>query len=271
MTVVASCGLRTCPFCARRRAQRLRRRLRNAWDHREKDRRMDLRFLTFTVRYDPTDPADVTAEALRERKKRALAAWSSIWRSYLKPRGRAAARAVEVGASGVVHIHVLYWGRRPEIDQLRGRWLLKIPDSPFVDVQPVKKPKKAIAELAKYLTKSASPAKADVFAGSKVGTFIDPRLAARVELAFAGDRLIECYGDWRNIDVDADDDHDAAEERDLSNATCACCGRVGQWGLVRFDTADWLGVHGHQWKPRFGGAGPPPTDSMAVSHLAATA
>jgi hypothetical protein len=264
-TLIATCGLRVCPVCARRRTQRLRRRLLLAWKHRQKDRRASLYFLTFTLRYDPSDPADVTVDALMKRRELLLAGWMSVWRQYLKPRSHAAVRAVEVGGSGAVHLHVLYYGLRPDVNDVRLRWMFKVGDSPMIDVQYVRRPEKGILELAKYVTKGASPAKADVL-GGRPGGFMDPRLAVRVEIAFSGDRLIQCYGDWRKMDVDADepDDDECVEDRELAHAACPHCGLVGDWRTVTLYTDEWLARYarlpdGSPWKPRIGRAGPPAT------------
>jgi hypothetical protein len=143
----------------------------------------------------------------------------------------------------------------------------------MIDVQYVRRPEKGILELAKYVTKGASPAKADVL-GGRPGGFMDPRLAVRVEIAFSGDRLIQCYGDWRKMDVDADepDDDECVEDRELAHAACPHCGLVGDWRTVTLYTDEWLARYarlpdGSPWKPRIGRAGPPATSRDGVGYL----
>ena len=270
-TIVATCGLRICPICARRKAQKLRHRLRAAWDSEKRDRRYGLYFLTFTMRYDPSDPSEVTATALLERKNTMMAAWASVWRQYLKRRamayvnGRpkitgAACRAIEVGSSGMVHLHVLYLGRRPDVMTLRLRWMDQVGDSPIVNVRYCRDPRKAIVELAKYVTKGASPAKASIVSG-QTASFMDPELAVRVEIAFSGDRMVQCYGQWLGISVD--DDEDTEEEKvsaeALHAAACPHCGLVGEWHAAAYDLEEWFSRFGDEladWKPRIGGSGP---------------
>ena len=260
-TLVATCGLRICPICARRKAEKLRHRLRVAWDTMKHDRRHGLYFITLTMRYDPADPAEVSAEGLLRRKTELLTAWSSVWRQYLKPRAAAACRAIEVGASGMVHLHVLYAGRRPDVETLRMRWMDQVGDSPLVNVRYCKQPHKAIVELAKYVTKGASPAKVSIVSGV-AGAFMDPELAVRVEIAFSGDRMVQCYGQWLGITVD--DDEDPQNEQSsaaLHAAACPHCGLVGEWHAANYYIDEWwerfadeIKVSG--WKPRIGGAGP---------------
>lgn len=266
-TLVATCGLRICPICARRKAQKLRHRLMTAWleGKPKRDRKFGLYFLTFTMRYDPTDAREVSADGLLARKNELLHAWASIWRQYLKPRapkdrGGAACRAIEVGASGMVHMHVLYCGRRPDVDELRARWLALRGDSPIVNVSYCRNPKKAIVELAKYVTKGASPAKLDVVSGAPA-SFMDAELAVRVEIAFSGDRMVQCYGAWLGISVDDDEDDDGQElsAAALHKAPCPNCGLCGEWKACNYTLEEWFERFGERldhWRPRIGGAGP---------------
>lgn len=263
-TIVASCGMRTCPICARRKAQRLRHKLVEALKRRQSW--SGLYFLTFTIRYDPSNAEEVSASGLLRRKTELLSAWSSVWRQYLKGRAEAACRAIEVGASGMVHLHVLYLGRRPDVNVLRARWMSIVGDSPMVNVRYCSNPSKAVVELAKYVTKGASPAKADIVGGTP-GTFMDPELAVAVEIAFSGDRTVQCYGAWLGISVDdEEDDDEEAEARELHRAACQHCGVVGEWHAANYEIDEWFARFGDQladWKPRISGrspAKPPPKE-----------
>jgi hypothetical protein len=258
-TIVATCGLRICPICARRRAERLRHRLRAAWDKSTHGRRDEMYFLTLTLRYDPGDPDEVSAAGLLRRKNELLAAWSSVWRQYLKKRAHAACRAIEVGGSGMIHLHVLYLGRRPDVGILRARWM-DLTSSPIVNIKAIRRGAvpRAIVELAKYVTKGASPAKVDVVSGV-AGAFMDPELAVRVEIAFSGDRIVQCYGAWLGISVDDDEDDEVDEAKDLWAASCPHCGLVGEWHAQNFRLDEWLEKYGAEldnWRPRIGGSGP---------------
>ena len=126
----------------------------------------------------------------------------------------------------MVHAHVLYHGRRPDVATLRMLYMLRVGDSPFIDVRYVREPAKGIVELAKYVTKGASPVKTRSLGGG-LGEYLEPELAARIEVAFTGDRLVECYGAWRGIDPDDDDD-----APDLPDEPCSGCGATGRWTQV---------------------------------------
>ena len=266
-TLIASCGLRICNVCARRRANTLRAELLHAFSLGDRPREMSLYFITFTLRYDPGSEDDLSIDGLRRRRQTVLDGVRYVWRIYLQRRARAAVRAIEVSPRGAVHIHMLFHGRRPDIHVVRAAWMLKVGDSPEVNVRYVKQPHKAILEIAKYVTKGASPARAELLAG-KVGEFADPELAARVELAFAGNRLVECLGAWRGIDPEKDDD----DSEHFVGEPCTRCGVVGDWRPVAMWVDEWLALVGTGWKMRIGRFGPraspplPPSLDAATDH-----
>jgi hypothetical protein len=57
--VLTRCDLRSCVFCARRRADDFRCKLTDLRDRGDKPRKMALYLITFTLRYDPTSPDDL--------------------------------------------------------------------------------------------------------------------------------------------------------------------------------------------------------------------
>jgi hypothetical protein len=245
--VQTDCDLRSCPTCARRRADVARARLDQKWRSGERPRTMGLYFLTFTLRYDPTDPNDLSVDGLKRRKQIVREAVGYVWKKYLKRIGRAMAIAVEVSPRGAVHIHALFHGHRPDATKLRVAYMFKAGDSPFVNCKYVQRPEEAIRELAKYMMKAASPKKVRLLRGGR-GEFIDPILAARAEVAFSGERLFECLGAWRG----ADDDDDLP---DTAPASCAHCGsRVWRQETVRLVVL--LKELPSDWVPRFVRAGP---------------
>ena len=245
--VQCDCDLRSCPTCARRRADIARQRLGEKWRIGDRPRTMALYFITFTLRYDPTDPDQMSVLGLKRRKGLVRNAVGYVWRKYLKRIGRAMALAVEVSPRGAVHIHALYHGHRPDVNRLRDAYLFRTGDSPFVNCKYVQRPEKAIRELAKYMMKASSPKNVRLLRGAR-GAFIDPVLAARAEVAFSGDRLFECLGAWRG----ADDDDDLP---DAQATACAHCG-ARDWNRVVVRVAALLKELPSDWIPRFGRAGP---------------
>jgi hypothetical protein len=207
---------------------------------------MSLYFLTFTLRYDPTDPADLSVEGIQRRKKIVRDAVGWVWKNYLKPIGRAMALSVEVSPRGAVHVHALFHGYRPDPDRLRATYMFRAGSSPFVNCKYVPRPSKAIRELAKYMMKAASPKNVRILRGGR-GEFVDPVLAARAEVALSGDRLFECLGAWRG----ADDDEDLPVAHPV---TCAHCG--GREWTFEFVAVGCLLKELPDWTPRFGRAGP---------------
>lgn len=245
--IECGCGLRSCPRCSRRRADVVRARLKEKFERGERPRRMGLHLLTFTLRYDPASPVDLSIEGLKRRKQIVREAVGFVWKRYLKAHGRAMALALEVSPRGAVHVHALYHGQRPDLQLLRNTYMFKAGDSPFVNWRPVSKPKKAIRELAKYMMKAASPKNPRVFRGSR-GEFLDPVLAARAEVAFSGDRLFECFGAWRGVD----EEEDMAEQ---PPRTCVHCG-ASRWIDEAVRVVLLLPEMPRDWIPRFGRAGP---------------
>lgn len=246
--VECGCELRCCPTCARRLSEIRAMRLEQSWEKGEKPREMGLYLLTFTLRYDPRSESDLSVEGLRKRGDTVRDGVRYVWRRYLKGRGRAMAVTVEVGEHGAVHAHALYHGQRPDIEQVRLLYMHRVGDSPMVNVQYVKEPKKAIREVAKYVTKASSPKRAELLGDEIGGTFLDPELAAKVEVAFAGQRLFQCYGPWR----EAEREDDVPEGQDEGKPLCCAeCGLVDSWHPTRFELKRWKEVAGPGWRPRF--------------------
>jgi hypothetical protein len=246
--VLTRCDLRSCPACARRRANDFRGKLTDLYDRGPKPRNMALYLITFTLRYDPTSADDLSIGGLQRRKQKLLDGVRYVWRRYLKPRGRAMAFAVEVSPRGAVHVHALYHGRRPDARQLDMAYAFRTGGShPHIDY--VRKPHKAIREVAKYMVKAASPKKLRLLVGG-VGEFIDPELAARAEVAFSSDRLVECLGAWRGAGDDAD-----ADEAEAPAVPCPHCGGT-TWHVEVLPLRAWLATAGDDWRPSFARAGP---------------
>jgi hypothetical protein len=255
--ILISCSLRVCPACARFRADELRARVGELI--RSVPRRPGFGFylFTFTSRFDPSDPADLTADAIKRRSQRVRAAASYVWRRLFKRDGSAMLLASEVSPSGAVHAHALYFGPRQDITAVRAAYLTKMPDSPFVNVKRVKRTHAAVREVAKYIVKAASPKKSKTLAGER-GEYLHPELAAKVEVALRNARLFDFFGAWRGVEVDEhahDDEEQPAAER------CAGCGKDHpRWRTVVLPRDKWLAIAAPDWKPRFtrSGTGPPP-------------
>ena len=248
--IVADCGLRTCPYCARRRSKNLAKALDELLCRLPSGRGLGFYLLTFTVRYDPMSASDLSVDGILERSVRARRGVSHCWRRYLKMLGTDKQQSgiawfVEVSPRGAVHIHALFFGGRPDVEKLRMLYLERVPSSPFVNVKYVRtgqrSRRKALREVCKYLVKAASPVRRNILEGG-VGEFLDPRLAARVEVALFAQRLFERRGCFRGLgDDDADDLIDGCK--------CPRCGAADQWSNIRMQVADFLSVAPCDWRP----------------------
>jgi hypothetical protein len=128
--------------------------------------------------------------------------------------------------------------------------MIRAGESPFLNVAPVRNPHKAIREAAKYIAKAASPKRGRLLRGER-GEFTDPVLAARIEVALSGVRLLQCYGEWRGVEKETD----LPDETPKQNA-CSTCGATGMWRPVRLFLDEWLARAPADWIPRFGREGP---------------
>jgi hypothetical protein len=269
--ILVSCSLRVCPACARLRADELRGKMDELVRLVPKHRDFGFYLFTFTTRFDPSDPADLTADAIRDRAKRLRKACSHVWRRVLKTDGAAMLLSLEVSPSGAVHAHALYFGPRQDITVVRAAYLDKIPDSPFVNVKHVKKPKTAVREVAKYIVKAASPKKCGTAAGLP-GEYLHPELAAKVEVALRGMRLFDFFGAWRGVTVEPQQ-QEAAE---APAERCVGCGQEHpRWRTVVMPRDQWLLIAAHDWTPRLSRSGidpPLPTEASSppLEHEAAT-
>ena len=192
--VLATCGMRTCPGCARMRSNRFRGKICYAAEQCELDG-FGYYLLTFTQRFDPCSEVDLSVEGIGCRYRRVAEGVKYVWQRVLKADGRAMAVSFEVGPGGVMHAHAIFYGPRPDVRAVRAAWLLHVADSPQVRSDPMPDREAALREVAKYVTKGASPKRGG--GGDRLGSYTDPELAAKVEIALHGKRLTEVYGAWR--------------------------------------------------------------------------
>lgn len=257
--IFSTCSLRTCPTCARYRANEICERVDEVIRKMPRHARMDFYLLTFTLRYDADDPETMTPRGLRKRAEIVKAAAAYAWRKCLKAPGHALLLGIECAKRGMVHAHALYYGRRPDIEQVRTAYMLKAGDSPFVNVEPITDPHSAVREVVKYIAKLASPKR---LAGdnTRPAEYIDPRLAAAIEVGFAGMRLVEVYGAWRGKKIG--DDTNAAEDPVAESVAeqCPDCGAPGPHPRVPIEREAFIAIAPNDWRPQLTrrGLDPPP-------------
>ena len=258
----ARCEARSCAVCARARSAGVREWLGRSLDRArqrmvEKQGRDDGRawkHITMTLSRDPTDPQEHTWQLLRARLRALQAGWREIWKSWKEIPGSAALTTIEIAGSGHVHMHALVLGPKSVskswISETIGEAARHCNDSaaPFCDIRSVSHAK-AIGELAKYHAKIPSILQEKWLAGHVVPC-MDPRLAARWEVATYNQRLRERYGTLREVKLNEnakEGDDILLSSTELAEADgaepCPSCGQLNawQWRVWEGSIQSWVG------------------------------
>lgn len=255
-----ACQARACPRCARRRAtvmgEKGRRLARHVTKLARKAKRTGtpyrLRFVTMTAQYDPSDPNDLTSEALGARLDGILEAFRTILAvvrdNAKRPELIGAAIAFELAGVGNVHAHLLWfgpyidydkwleWGCEPYID-LKGREYRGWPGLGERRKIKLVRDMQIVREIMKYPLKSPGSGKraAQWIGGRERRWVINPVLAARWEVATLRRRLIESWGTFRKIINPAT----AKPTEDLDPPKPCVCG-CAHSHVVSWPTEDWF-------------------------------
>jgi len=226
------CNARTCPSCAAWSARKLREELRSRVrmvDRQASPRpaRFAWKSLTLTTVYRPGDPAEVTREALRARALGVVAAFGLAWREGLGQKGAGAFWRVELGETGAVHMHVLYFGPFIKKSWLESKLRSAYDRCGFVYIREECDPVRAAGELAKYVTKTASPRCESWVTQGRV--VMHPTLVARWEAATMSLRLHGYRGVLRHavgaeVDGAVDGDAEWVTPEVALAGTCEVCG-----------------------------------------------
>jgi excisionase family DNA binding protein len=195
----------------------------------------DFYMLHLTSWFDPTDPAALTIDAITERSKAVKQAAKYVWSRVLKHPGAGFITALEVAPGGMVHIHAIYYGRYQDVRVIRTAWLEKMPDSPQLLITALSNPEDAVPEVFKYMMKLASPRDDE-----HVGYWMDPILAARVEVALSGKRRSESYGAFRGVKLEAE-----PAEEEAAEVRCIGCGNTERFNRSIVPRGIWQREHPH--------------------------
>lgn len=199
------CDLRACAYCAAQRAARVSAQyaeilngevLSLPTEHR---RGRGWKLVTLTRRNPGGWNPDRLYRQVRETRRLATEFWHETWGRYRKERRRAddvgvgAIYSLEVSPSGMVHVHMLLWGRYWPKDELVETWRRLCGDGSYivdvraVDVPVTSDPREALAdavrEVLKYATKDLD-----------TGKGADPEKIAALEYAFHGTRRLTALG-----------------------------------------------------------------------------
>lgn len=250
-----TCKTRCCPTCgwirSKRQGEHVERAfellpaLENSWHW---------QLLVLTLKYDPTNPKDLEVLALRHRAMEAIRLSKKVWGRLLKIPGAAALRSIECSSRGHVHLNLVYFGPpvdRSELEDVAGA--VDCPSAGKVHVSrldcdpgskdPVEDPRgsqKAATRAAAYISKGiehgAGAWQEGWLAGDHTATTIDPRLAARWEVAAYKLQLQQRYGALRKLPEPEEPEPKKVPVDDADTA-CGGCGTVGEWHsqVVRAD------------------------------------
>jgi hypothetical protein len=189
--------------------------------------------LHLTSWFDPTDPAALTFDAIATRSCAVKEAVKYVWGRVLKHPGAGFITALEVAPGGMVHVHAIYYGRYQDVNVIRAAWLEKLPDSPQLRIDAIANPEDAVPEVFKYMMKLASPR-----SDERVGQWMDPVLAARVEVALSGKRRSESYGAFRGVKLDAE-----PSEEEAAEVRCKSCGNTDRFSQALVPRRIWQQEH----------------------------
>jgi len=117
-TITISCKTRACASCAWVRARNTERLMGQAFDLVEPRAGYRWQFIVLTTKYDPTNPDDLTREALRSRAMLCARLARRAWEGPLKAPGAGMLRTTEVSMRGMVHANLIYFGPPVDKDQL---------------------------------------------------------------------------------------------------------------------------------------------------------
>lgn len=139
------CGLRTCPDCAKDRANKVLTEIYNIVKHINIKKYWSLKMITFSYGFEQYTPYSAVISKVKQ-------AFTKIYYDILQQKGTGAVVSVELGERNLsVHIHCLYYGGFipretliAEWERLTGKW--------YVDIRKIRG-LKGIREVIKYITK----------------------------------------------------------------------------------------------------------------------
>ena len=178
---VFTCNQRVCPSCAKKASNELYLSLRKALQEVMSNGHggWRLKHVTVTLRKDHGWPG---VEDLGRMVQQMGQCVTRLWREYLKRPGTGALAGLEIGPSGNVHAHILYYGPFLDKDDLRAKWEEISGGSYITDVRAIDSWEGA-REITKYACKMEA---------------LTPEHVADVFQALRGTRRIRTWGVFYN-------------------------------------------------------------------------
>ncbi len=212
------CGLRICPECARRFAGSLFHQIMDIVGEINANRKRgwSIKLITLTLKKGEGWPDMHQLRAMVKAMGRYL---PELWNSYLREDGAGAVASMEIGPSGNVHAHLVYYGPFIPKKELSQRWSEITGGSYILDLEMITGGK-GVWEATKYACKMRA---------------LSPGQVVDVYEALKGARRVRCYGVFYN--------------RVVVHPECPC----PECGGTSWTFGGWLTQE--EFKANFGGAG----------------
>jgi hypothetical protein len=194
--IFASCSLRVCPYCSKHKAALVVGQLIDAIRQIPRQDGYTYSILTFTTRYEPERLEHLSVNAIEQRIKKLQKAVSYVWKRVLQSSEGGLLAFFEVSKRGEVHAHTLYYGPRLNFGTVRVAYQIALSECGYVDIRPLHNPYENLPRLLYYFAKGPS-SQGEILWPTRSSEFMNPELAARVEIALGGKRLFERYGAFR--------------------------------------------------------------------------
>lgn len=280
-----TCKTKACHVCAKTRAIQVERFFERAFDVMPEMEGYSWRLIVLTTKYDPSDPNDLTWQALRERVEICNEAAKRLWEKLLRSPGSGMMRHTESGKHGHVHLNLIYYGPLVLKEEIEAVAQKTHPRIGHADVQ-------TIDHARRWTGKGYIEDQADDCRGSKEGLkravkyvakglhtdgiwnenfdreeqwamMVDPRLAVRWELATYRMHLTQRYGVLRGLDLDEEGEDLTLSTDDDRETPCDNCGVVGEWNNCFRTTSRWVDECHEQGRAAFTRSEwkPPPFDA----------
>ena len=268
--VKRSCRCRSCPSCSWSLAAGI-----SAWLQRrfEATAPMDgyrFRYLVLTLQATGEAPG---VESLRGDVCVATRLCKAAWKVLGAAEGAGAYRRTEISRTGNVHVNIIYWGPRVDLEVLRAKlleasprragwvWAMDIDRSPNAKnrwggnrVKDPRGSKAGLKRVVEYVCKGLDHGAENrrlAFDESWVANekgrhgLMSPRLAAMWEMASYRQQLGQRFGSFRggqDPERIVEDPEVAEEKRTKAAETRSCdhCGEVGNWVTQVWPTQRWI-------------------------------
>lgn len=170
------CGLRSCPDCAKDRANKCFTEVYNIVKRVKRKKYWTLKMITFSYGFEQYTPYTAVISKVTQ-------AFTKIWRNILQQKGAGAVVSVELGEKNLsIHLHVLYYGGFIPRKTLIKEWT-KYTNKWYVDIRMIRG-LKGVREVIKYITKGLR--------------YMSYEKAFEIEKALKGHRRFITYGIFYN-------------------------------------------------------------------------